>query len=312
MRLNIGGRKFVTTAGTLTRNGTEDNYFARLLSGRMPLAHSSMEEGKPGQSVSEQQWVFIDRNGRYFEPILDFLRTGEWMVPRGMDERLVMREAEYYCIKLPRFGDLAVSNVAMHNQVRCRRHLHDECRMVRIDECRMQTSAYGAVLDKKPRLVKFLERVILESLTRENPSLEMPATQWISVWPPAVFVSAHRHPSVLGVEPQVKLTLKDIAYFDPKSVIDTSDVKIRDVDELEKLVESWEIPTLAAAIVWHMRERHRLSAIAEWASYQGEYQPTGLTPGYVRIGATAPLLRFQWCPPSGSSLWIPPPSLNLG
>jgi hypothetical protein len=110
VRLKIGVRKFVTTVGTLTANGTRDNYFARLFSGQLPPSHLPIGE-------KETQWVFIDRNGRYFEPLLDFLRTGEWLLPQGMDERLVLREAEFYSIEVPRLRDLAVSNVALRNQV---------------------------------------------------------------------------------------------------------------------------------------------------------------------------------------------------
>ena len=45
--------------------------------------------------------VFIDRNGRYFEPILDYLRTREWCCPTNLQEESILREAEYYQIDLP-------------------------------------------------------------------------------------------------------------------------------------------------------------------------------------------------------------------
>lgn len=44
---------------------------------------------------------FIDRNGKYFEPLLDFLRTGELIIPEGMSQRSVVLEANFYGIELP-------------------------------------------------------------------------------------------------------------------------------------------------------------------------------------------------------------------
>ena len=86
VKLNIGGHKYITSASTLVK---EDNFFAGLLSGRFPSP-------KVGD-----QYYFIDRNGRYFEPILDYLRTGRWALPSHLqhDEKLVLAEAEFYGIK---------------------------------------------------------------------------------------------------------------------------------------------------------------------------------------------------------------------
>ncbi len=88
VRLNIGGKKFITTAGTLTGNGVLNNYFHTLLSGSIP---STKIDGG---------WFFIDRNGDYFAPILDFLRTGDWFCPDSLPEELVLREANFYRISI--------------------------------------------------------------------------------------------------------------------------------------------------------------------------------------------------------------------
>lgn len=63
VRLDVGGKRYVTTEATLLSHG--DNYFTGLLS------------GKYSADVDDDGWLLIDRNGRLFEPILDFLRTGE-------------------------------------------------------------------------------------------------------------------------------------------------------------------------------------------------------------------------------------------
>jgi hypothetical protein len=56
VRLNIGGTTFTTTKQTLLSKG--DNYFSSLLSGRIPT------------TIFPDGYFFIDRNGKYFEPIL--------------------------------------------------------------------------------------------------------------------------------------------------------------------------------------------------------------------------------------------------
>src|SRR5690242_19992015 len=63
VKLNVGGKKYITTEQTLLAHGP--NYFTGLLSGN--YAAETDEDG----------WLLLDRNGRLFEPILDFLRTGE-------------------------------------------------------------------------------------------------------------------------------------------------------------------------------------------------------------------------------------------
>lgn len=81
--LNVGGIRFTTTVSTLTSRG--ENFFTGLLSGK----YGSSKDERCGrdriiQFVANQNYsgaYFIDRNGRYFEFILDFLRTGIVLVP---------------------------------------------------------------------------------------------------------------------------------------------------------------------------------------------------------------------------------------
>jgi hypothetical protein len=60
--LNFGGHKFTTSRQTLT--SVPDTYFASLFSGRFELTPDAADDGS----------YFIDRDGRQFEHILNFLR----------------------------------------------------------------------------------------------------------------------------------------------------------------------------------------------------------------------------------------------
>lgn len=62
VRLNVGGKKFWTRIDTLTQR-EPDSMLAAMFSGRHTLQQ-------------EKGYVFIDRNGKHFGYILDWLRTG--------------------------------------------------------------------------------------------------------------------------------------------------------------------------------------------------------------------------------------------
>ncbi|KAK9951680.1 hypothetical protein M0R45_007116 [Rubus argutus] len=82
IRLNIGGKKFYTTVTTLTQRDP-DSMLAAMFSGRHTLCQ---EEG----------YVFVDRDGKHFRHILNWLRDG--VVPILKDSKFseLLREAEYY------------------------------------------------------------------------------------------------------------------------------------------------------------------------------------------------------------------------
>ena len=67
--LNIGGMHYTTTNATLCHPAYGDTFFTSLLSGR--FASTKDKDGN----------FFVDRSGKYFEYILDYLRTGKWRVP---------------------------------------------------------------------------------------------------------------------------------------------------------------------------------------------------------------------------------------
>ena len=65
MTLNVGGHRFTTTITTL-RNAPAPSLFSAMFSGR----HNVVPSGGDGS-------VFVDRDGRHFAAVLNFLRDGQ-------------------------------------------------------------------------------------------------------------------------------------------------------------------------------------------------------------------------------------------
>jgi len=82
--LNVGGKRFVTTQGTLCSKGS--NFFTSLLSGR----HTATKDDKGA--------YFIDRNGEVFHTILEFFRTGQVDYSSVVSKHILVREAQFYCV----------------------------------------------------------------------------------------------------------------------------------------------------------------------------------------------------------------------
>ncbi|KAB1995867.1 hypothetical protein ES319_D13G190800v1 [Gossypium barbadense] len=95
VRLSIGGKKFCTTIDTLTRR-EPDSMLAAVFSSR----HTVYQD-------SEKGYVFVDRDGKHFRHILNWLRDG--VVPTLTDSEYseLIREAEYY--------QLLISHIVMGN-----------------------------------------------------------------------------------------------------------------------------------------------------------------------------------------------------
>lgn len=87
VQLNIGGKIFQTTTDTLTQKGT--NFFTALL------------DGSIDSTRDENGAYFIDRNGTLFEPLLDFLRSGNLFIHKGLSRAAILEEANFYSIELP-------------------------------------------------------------------------------------------------------------------------------------------------------------------------------------------------------------------
>lgn len=98
VRLNIGGVRYCTTACTLVSRG--ESFFTGLLSGKM------------GISRDNDGCIFIDRNGRFFEPLLDFLRTGKWRWPDGISRPALVEEASFYGIQIDEMFEERIKEIA--------------------------------------------------------------------------------------------------------------------------------------------------------------------------------------------------------
>ncbi|RXH81653.1 hypothetical protein DVH24_035074 [Malus domestica] len=79
-----GGKKFCTTIDTLTRR-EPDSLLAAMFSGR----HSLCQEAEKG-------YVFLDRDGKHFRHILNWLRDGVVPTLKDSEYSELLREAEYY------------------------------------------------------------------------------------------------------------------------------------------------------------------------------------------------------------------------
>jgi len=85
VRLNVGGAKFETTVGTLTK--IPDSYFSAAFSGRHEVP------------LDSEGCYFIDRDGTHFRPILNWMRGGSLKLQRdsaSKDE--LMSELAYYML----------------------------------------------------------------------------------------------------------------------------------------------------------------------------------------------------------------------
>jgi len=67
VKLDVGGKLYSTSVSTLT--SIPDSMLGAMFSGRYELIKN--DEGR----------IFIDRDGKYFRYILEFLRDGEWDLP---------------------------------------------------------------------------------------------------------------------------------------------------------------------------------------------------------------------------------------
>ena len=85
--LNVDGQLFSTTVKTLTQSASP-NYFTKLLS----------EKWSPETNASDNR-IFIDRDGRLFDYVLKYLRTGEVHIEDKIIRKELITEAKYY--KLP-------------------------------------------------------------------------------------------------------------------------------------------------------------------------------------------------------------------
>ena len=89
LKLNVGGKQFVTTQGTLSSD--QNSMLARMFStdtnGRIPATQDASGA------------FFIDRCPKYFGVILNFLRSGKLENVANVDLKFLRNEADYFCIQ---------------------------------------------------------------------------------------------------------------------------------------------------------------------------------------------------------------------
>jgi len=92
--LNVGGVKYTTSRSTLTKY--TDSMLGSMFSQNIPM------------KVDKDGCYFIDRNGKIFEHILQFLRSGELILPENFENlKLLKCEAEFFQI-LPLLNRLKI------------------------------------------------------------------------------------------------------------------------------------------------------------------------------------------------------------
>lgn len=85
VKLNVGGSLHYVTLGTLTK---QDNMLRAMFSGRMEVL------------TDTEGWILIDRSGKHFGGILNFLRDGTLSLPETQQElEELLAEAKFYLIE---------------------------------------------------------------------------------------------------------------------------------------------------------------------------------------------------------------------
>ncbi|NXT93885.1 BACD2 protein, partial [Anhinga rufa] len=85
VRLNVGGSLYYTTVQVLTRH---DTMLKAMFSGRMEVL------------TDKEGWILIDRCGKHFGTILNYLRDDTIALPKHRQEiKELMAEAKYYLIQ---------------------------------------------------------------------------------------------------------------------------------------------------------------------------------------------------------------------
>lgn len=111
VKLNVGGALYYTTMQTLTK---QDTMLKAMFSGRMEVLTDS--EGEPCMYISNTVtgcvvhsltygfwfigWILIDRCGKHFGTILNYLRDGAVPLPESRREtEELLAEAKYYLVQ---------------------------------------------------------------------------------------------------------------------------------------------------------------------------------------------------------------------
>jgi|ERR1712062_775759 len=84
VRLNVGGTLFMTTKTTLCKD--PKSFLCRIC----------QDEADLGSEKDETGAFLIDRDPKYFGPVLNYLRHGKLVIDKNVVEEGVLEEAEFY------------------------------------------------------------------------------------------------------------------------------------------------------------------------------------------------------------------------
>jgi len=91
VRLNVGGTVFMTTKTTLSKD--PKSFLCRICQ-----SNDAGESSGLGSEKDEAGAYLIDRDPKYFGPVLNFLRHGKLVMDKNIVEEGVLEEAEFYNI----------------------------------------------------------------------------------------------------------------------------------------------------------------------------------------------------------------------
>ena len=102
--LNVGGQIFMTSRSTLV---------LREPSCMLSRMFSGSEEGMMPSIRDNTGAYLIDRSPKYFDPILNYLRTGNLIIDPSISPEGVLEEARYYGIDsiIPRLESMSRTSI---------------------------------------------------------------------------------------------------------------------------------------------------------------------------------------------------------
>ncbi|VDL84975.1 unnamed protein product [Nippostrongylus brasiliensis] len=137
VKINVGGALFQTTVGTLTKH---DTMLRAMFSGRMQVVTDS------------NGWVLIDRSGKHFGVILDFLRDGFVPLPEcRVEVEQILAEARYYLVQ-----DLAAECQSWLETLQARRDVREPTATCSIPVVHTKAEADRLVLNSFKPAIKLL------------------------------------------------------------------------------------------------------------------------------------------------------------
>ena len=123
IKICVGGQDFKTTRATLMSD--QNSMLAKMFD------NENLGRAAPA-SKDENGSYFIDRSPKYFESILNFLRTGEIEAPNCLDLKFLMLEAEYFGIE----GMAEKIRKELQNKQAFDAHMREHCEQLNcIQQC---------------------------------------------------------------------------------------------------------------------------------------------------------------------------------